>query len=56
MPGAVLGAGYMKVSKKADVPVLSGQEFPIFQWEKNSKLLMIDIGERYTKMRQGKKD
>lgn len=37
MPGAILGADDVTVSKMADTPAHSGQEFPIFQWEKDGK-------------------
>lgn len=38
MPGAILGAHDVTVSKMADIPSLSGQNLlPIFQWEKDSK-------------------
>lgn len=59
MPRPVLGADDRKVHKMAIIPALSEQEFPVFQWEKDSKTRkyifnMIDNGKSYTKTRLGK--
>lgn len=55
MPGAILGADDVTVSKMADIPALSGQFFSERK-RVNKCIPMIDIGKWYTKMRPGKED